>query len=57
MFDLSRSYDLCRVLVGEWFLLVSPILSDLESIYFSRFASLERAKGGDLGLGQLAINR
>ena len=32
--------------MSELFLLVSPILSDFKSIYFSRFGSLELAKGG-----------
>ena len=46
VFDLRRSYDLLGILVSELFLLVSPILSDFKSIHFSRFGSLELAKGG-----------
>ena len=42
-----RSNEPCRVLVCELILIVSPIFSDLESIYNSRFGSQELAKGID----------
>ena len=41
------SNEPCRVLVCEFVLIVSPIIFDLESIYYSRFGSQELAKGTD----------
>ena len=43
------SNEPCRVLVCELFLIVSSILSDLESIYYSRFGSRELATDRDSG--------
>ena len=48
-FDLRRTNDLLRVYVCELFLIISPIISDLESIYYCRFGSQELAKGMDSG--------
>jgi len=42
-----RSYEPCRVLVCELFYIASPIIFDLESIYYCRFGSQELAKGTD----------
>ena len=44
---LYISNEPCRVLVCEFVLIVSPIIFDLESIYYSRFGSQELAKGTD----------
>ena len=48
-FDLYRRYDLLGVFVCELFLIIYPIICDLESIYYCRFGSQELAKGMDSG--------
>jgi hypothetical protein len=45
-FHLRRSNDLLGVLVRKLFLIISPIISDLESVCYSRFGSQELVNWG-----------